>query len=106
MLLSAGADAREHTVSVDAIALSVASYLSEPAGPRPRRRGRTSSAYSEMPDLRTAGWNAKLEALFGPCLSVEILHDGTAAASSWAPPSGSVSATLTLGTYLAVGFPA
>jgi hypothetical protein len=106
VLLVAGADAREHASSVDAIALSVASYLSEPAGPRPRKRGGTSSAYSEMPDLRTAGWTAKLQALFGRCLSVEILHDGTAAASSWSPPSGSVSATVTLGTYLAVGFPA
>jgi len=59
-----------------------------------------------MPDLRGAEWSAKLEVLFGRSLNLEVLHDGTAAASSWAPSPGSVSATVTLGTYLAVGFPA
>ncbi len=64
------------------------------------------SAYSGMRDLRGTKWSAKLQAVFGRCLNTEILHDGTAAASSWTPSPGSVSATVTLGTYLAVGFTA
>ncbi len=97
VLRAAGSDAHEHAVRVDAIALSVASYMAEPAAER--------SAYLGMPDLRGAEWSAKLKALFGRSLKLEVLHDGTAAASSWAPSPGSVSATITLGTYLAVGFP-
>jgi hypothetical protein len=97
MLKTAAADAQEHSVRVDAIAFSVACYIADPAG---------RSVFSEMPDLRGAEWAARLRALFGHCLNLEILHDGTAAASSWTPSPGSVSATITLGTYLGVGFPA
>jgi hypothetical protein len=98
VLGAAGADAHEHAASVDAIAFSVACYMVDPAA--------GSSAYVGMPDLRGAEWSAKLEALFGRCLKLEVLHDGTAAASSWTPSPGSVSATVTLGSYLGVGFPA
>jgi hypothetical protein len=98
VLQAAAADAREHASSVDAIAFSVACFLADPAA--------EGSVYFGMPDLRGAEWSAKLQALFGHCMNVEVLHDGTAAASSWAPSPGSVSATVTLGTYLAVGFPA
>ncbi len=94
---AAAADAEERTERVDAIAFSVACYISAPTP--------EGSAYVGMPDLRGAKWSAKFQALFGRCVNVEILHDGTAAASSWAPSPGSVSATVTLGTYLAVGFP-
>ena len=98
VLRAAAAYAQDHSVRVDAIAFSVACFMADPsAGP---------SVYSEFPDLRGAEWTAKLQALFGNCLNLEILHDGTAAASSWAPSPGSVSATVTLGTYLGVGFPA
>ena len=61
VLRAAGADAQEHAVRVDAIALSVASYMAEPAAER--------SAYLGMPDLRGAEWSAKLEALFGRSLN-------------------------------------
>jgi hypothetical protein len=98
VLLAAAADALEHAARVDAIAFSVACYMAGPASER--------SAYSGMPDLGGAEWRAKLQAVFGRRLNVEVLHDGTAAASAWAPSPGSVSATVTLGTYLAVGFPA
>lgn len=98
VLGAAAADAQEHSVRVDAIAFSVACFVADPSG--------SPSVFSEMPDLRGAGWTAKLQALFGNCLNLEILHDGTAAASSWIPSPGSVSATVTLGTYLGVGFPA
>jgi hypothetical protein len=98
VLRAAGADAQEHAESVDAIAFSVACYMGDPAAQR--------SAYLGMPDLRGLEWRAKLQALFGRCLNVGILHDGTAAASSWTPSPGAISATVTPGSYLAVGFPA
>jgi hypothetical protein len=98
VLLTAGADAQKYAASVDAIAFSVACYICDPAAQR--------SAYLALPDLRGLEWRAKFQALFGRRLNVEVLHDGTAAASSWTPSPGSVSATVTLGSYLGVGFPA
>jgi hypothetical protein len=98
VLLAAAEDAQERVASVDAIAFSIACYMADPASQH--------SAYLGMPDLTGAGWSSKFQDLFGRRLNVEVLHDGTAAASSWTPSPGSVSATVTLGTYLAVGFPA
>ncbi len=97
VLRAAATDAQEHTVRVDAVAFSLACFVDDPSA---------RSVFSEMPDLRGAEWTAKLQALFGGCLNLDVLHDGTAAASSWIPPPGSASATVTLGTYLGVGFPA
>jgi hypothetical protein len=98
VLRAAAADAQEHSVRADAIAFSLACFVDDPSG--------SPSVFSEMPDLRGTEWTAKLQALFGNRLELQILHDGTAAASSWAPSPGCVSATVTLGTYLGVGFPA
>jgi hypothetical protein len=98
MLLAAAGDAQKRTPRVDAISFSVACYMAGPGAER--------SAYSGMRHLRETKWTARSDALFGRRLNVEILHDGTAAASSWDPPPGAASATITLGTYLGVGFPA
>ncbi len=65
VLLAAKADAQDHSASVDAVALSVASYMADPVRRQPRTRGGASSAYSGMPDLRGVEWSANLQAMFG-----------------------------------------
>ncbi|MEO8286857.1 MAG: hypothetical protein ABI670_10525 [Chloroflexota bacterium] len=92
-----------HNDLAPTVVATVASYMKN-GQPDPLQAG----AYGELrhiaPDV--AGWfTGEVSRRLGQPISVELLHDGTAAANAYAGQNAEHTAVITLGTAIGVGFP-